>query len=294
MAINTGLIPPTINYEEPDPECDLDYTPNEAVKKEIRYILKNSFGFGGTNACLVLRGLKSDKGRQVGCLRTEAWYSFKNRDLLRRALIHRSFAFEKETGENYEVLEFLGDAVIGLIVSEELIKRFPDKSEGELSQIRAFLVSEPSLSKLARTVNLGDFLYLGKGEKRTGGKEKDSILCDVFESVFGALYLDAGFEEARRVFKEKFLDKLWDILEKAVTYKDFKSYLQEITQREFKLLPQYRMVKAEGPEHDKTFTVECKVNQLKTYGTGKSKKAAEQEAAKEMLKALGVINDREN
>jgi ribonuclease-3 len=235
--------------------------------------------------------IKEDK---LVALERKLGYSFKNRDLLRRALIHRSFAFEKETGENYEVLEFLGDAVIGLIVSEELIKRFPDKSEGELSQIRAFLVSEPSLSKLARTINLGDFLYLGKGEKRTGGKEKDSILCDVFESVFGALYLDAGFEKARKVFKEKFLNKLWEILEKAVTYKDFKSYLQEITQREYKLLPQYRVVKAEGPEHDKTFTVECTVNQLKTYGVGKSKKAAEQEAAKEMLKALGVIDGRED
>lgn len=218
-------------------------------------------------------------------------YSFKDKGLLRRALIHRSFAFEKETGENYEVLEFLGDAVIGLIVSEELIKRFPDKSEGELSQIRAFLVSEPSLSELAKTVDLGKFLYLGKGEKRSGGSKKSSLLCDVFEAVFGALYLDAGFEKAKQVFKEKFLKKLWEILNNAVTYKDFKSYLQEITQREFKEIPVYNVVSSEGPEHEKTFTVECRIKELKTTGTGRSKKAAEQEAAKEMLKALGVIGD---
>jgi ribonuclease-3 len=230
------------------------------------------------------------EGDKLVALERLLGYSFKDKELLKRALIHRSFAFEKDTGENYEVLEFLGDAVIGLIVSEELIKRFPEKSEGELSQIRAFLVSEPSLSKLARTINLGQFLYLGKGEKRTGGREKDSILCDVFESVFGALYLDAGFEKAKEIFKNKFLKKLWEILENAVTYKDFKSYLQEITQREYKVLPKYRVVKAEGPEHDKTFTVECQVNDITTYGKGKSKKAAEQDAAREMLKALGVID----
>ncbi|RUM90559.1 MAG: ribonuclease III [Thermovibrio sp.] len=219
-------------------------------------------------------------------------YSFKDRNLLRRALIHRSFSFEKEVGENYEVLEFLGDAVIGLIVSEELIKRFPDKTEGELSQIRAFLVSEPSLAELARTIDLGEFLYLGKGERRSGGKTKSSILCDVFEAVFGALYLDASFEKAKEVFKEKFLDKLWQILDSAVTYKDFKSYLQEVTQRDFKVLPEYSLIRVEGPEHDKTFYVECRVRELKTEGTGKSKKSAEQSAAKEMLRALGVIGEK--
>ncbi len=218
-------------------------------------------------------------------------YSFKDKGLLKRALIHRSFAFEKETGENYEVLEFLGDAVIGLIVSEELIKRFPDKSEGELSQIRAFLVSEPSLSELAKTIDLGKFIYLGKGEKRSGGREKSSLLCDVFEAVFGAIYLDAGFEKAKEIFREKFLEKLWEILKNAVTYKDFKSYLQEVTQREFKELPSYNLISAEGPEHARTFQVECRVKDLKTVGVGRSKKAAEQEAAKEMLKVLGVIGE---
>ncbi len=217
-------------------------------------------------------------------------YCFKDRSLLLRALTHRSFAFEKETGENYEVLEFLGDAVIGLIVSEELIKRFPDKSEGELSQIRAFLVSESVLSELAKIVDLGSYLMLGKGEFLSGGREKSSLLCDVFESVFGAIYLDGGFEEAKRVFREKFLKSMWKILDSAVTYKDFKSYLQEITQRDFKVIPRYVLVSSKGPEHDKVFTVECLVKELKTIGVGKSKKAAEQQAAKEMLKVLGVIN----
>jgi ribonuclease-3 len=218
-------------------------------------------------------------------------YSFKDKELLKRALIHRSFAFEKDLKDNYEVLEFLGDAVIGLIVSEELIKRFPDKREGELSQIRAFLVSEPSLSQLARAIGLGDFLYLGRGERRSGGKEKSSILCDVFESVFGALYLDAGFEKTKELFKEKFLPLMWKILESAVTYKDYKSYLQEVTQRDYRTPPKYPLVEAAGPEHDKTFTVECQVGEVKTLGKGKTKKAAEQEAALKMLRALGVIDD---
>ena len=218
-------------------------------------------------------------------------YSFKDKGLLKRALIHRSFAFEKETGENYEVLEFLGDAVIGLIVSEELIKKYPDKSEGELSQIRAYLVSETVLSELARDIDLGKYLLLGRGERKTGGREKSSILCDVFESVFGAIYLDSNFETAKEVFKKNFLNRMWNILDRAVTYKDFKSFLQEVTQKEYKVIPDYILIKSEGPEHDKTFFVECRVKEIKTVGVGKSKKGAEQEAAKEMLKALGVIDD---
>ncbi|ADY73212.1 Ribonuclease 3 [Desulfurobacterium thermolithotrophum DSM 11699] len=218
-------------------------------------------------------------------------YFFKDKKLLKKALTHKSFSFEKDSEENYEVLEFLGDAVIGLIVSEELIKRFPTKTEGELSQIRAFLVSEPSLSELAKTVDLGSYIYLGKGEHLSGGREKSSILCDVFESLFGAIYLDGGFENAKEVFKRNFLMKLWEILEEAVTYKDFKSFLQEVTQKEFKVIPSYSVIKAEGPEHEKIFTVECRVKDLKTVSTGKSKRSAEQQAAKEMLKVLGVIDE---
>jgi ribonuclease-3 len=215
-------------------------------------------------------------------------YFFKDKEFLRKALTHKSFSFEKDKEENYEVLEFLGDAVIGLIVSEELIKRFPAKSEGELSQIRAYLVSEPSLSELAKTVDLGSYIYLGKGEHLSGGRKKSSILCDVFESLFGAIHLDSDFETAREVFKKNFLGKMWEILEKAATYKDFKSLLQEVTQKEFKVVPTYTVIKSEGPEHEKVFTVECRVRDLKTVSTGRSKKKAEQQAAKEMLKVLGV------
>ena len=231
------------------------------------------------------------KRKELSILEERIGYFFNDRELLRKALTHKSFSFEKDKEENYEVLEFLGDAVIGLIVSEELIKRYPTKTEGELSQIRAYLVSEPVLSELAKTVDLGSYVFLGKGEYLSGGGKKSSILCDVFESLFGAIYLDGGFEKAGEIFKRNFLEKLWEILDKAVTYKDFKSFLQEITQREFKVIPSYTVIKEEGPEHEKIFTVECRVKELKTVSTGKSKKSAEQQAAREMLKVLGVIED---
>ncbi len=217
-------------------------------------------------------------------------YQFRNRELLVRALTHTSYAFEKkEEVENYEVLEFLGDSVIGLIVSEKLIEKFPKKTEGELSQIRAFLVSEPSLAKLARKVGLGSYILLGRGEIKSGGKDKESILCDVFESLFGAIYLDSDFETAKSVFENVFLNAMWQILENTKTYKDYKSYLQEVTQRDFKTIPEYQVIREEGPEHSKEFTVECRVNDIKTISKGKSKKEAEQAAAEKMLEKLGIL-----
>ncbi|MEO2069511.1 MAG: ribonuclease III domain-containing protein, partial [Desulfurobacteriaceae bacterium] len=122
--------------------------------------------------------------KDIDSLEEKIGYSFKDKELVVKALTHKSFAFEKDKEENYEVLEFLGDAVIGLIVSEELIKRYPNKTEGELSQIRAYLVSEPVLSELAKTIDLGSYVFLGKGEYLSGGRKKASILCDVFESLF--------------------------------------------------------------------------------------------------------------
>ena len=218
-------------------------------------------------------------------------YTFKSRKILLKALLHKSYSFEKGLSENYEVLEFLGDSVISLIVSEILINKFPQKGEGELSHIRAFLVSEPSLAKLARKIELGKFILLGKGEIKTGGKEKESILCDVFESIFGAIYLDSNFETAKRVFKETFLEEMWRIFSSRKVHKDFKSQLQEYTQRHFGLIPTYEIVEEKGPEHEKTFTVKCTVEGKAIIAKGKSKKEAEQEAAKQMLKALGVIDD---
>jgi len=235
-----------------------------------------------------MRASSSDEFEFSG-LEEKIGYTFKDKGLLKKALTHRSYAFEAGEPGSYEVLEFLGDAVVGLIVSEELVKRFPDSSEGELSRMKAYLVSEDSLSLLARTVNLGDFLLLGKGEHMSGGREKASILCDVFEALFGAMYLDGGFSEAKRVFRECFLEEAWKLLEGAVAYGDYKGYLQEVAQKRFGVLPTYRVVKCEGPGHDRRFTVECRVGDFRVLATGKSKKGAEQSAAEEMLKLLGVV-----
>ncbi len=218
-------------------------------------------------------------------------YTFHNKELLIRALSHKSYSFEKGLKENYEVLEFLGDSVISLIVSEILIKRFPEKSEGELSSIRAFLVSENSLAKLAREIELGKFILLGKGEKKTGGTEKESILCDVFEAIFGAIYLDSDFETAKKVFKKTFIKSMWEIFNSRKVHKDFKSQLQEFTQRKFKVRPKYEIEKEKGPEHEKEFIVKCTVMDKTVVASGKSKKDAQQKAAKKMLEVLGVIND---
>ncbi len=218
-------------------------------------------------------------------------YTFHNKELLRRALSHKSYSFEKGLKENYEVLEFLGDSVISLIVSEILIKRFPEKSEGELSSIRAFLVSENSLAKLAREIELGKFILLGKGEKKTGGTEKESILCDVFEAIFGAIYLDSDFETAKKVFRKTFIKSMWEIFNSRKVHKDFKSQLQEFTQRKLKVKPKYEIEKEKGPEHEKEFIVKCTVMDKTVVASGKSKKDAQQKAAKKMLEVLGVIND---
>jgi ribonuclease-3 len=212
-------------------------------------------------------------------------YTFKDKKLLETAFIHPSYAFEKRMGRNYQLLEFLGDAVVELIVSEHLIKRFPQESEGELSQMRSFLVSERVLSALAKSCGLHSFVLLGKGEELTGGREKESILCDVFEALFGAIYLDGGYEKAKEVFEKNFLNKMWEIFEN-ISYKDPKNQLQEISQRIFKQNPEYEVISEEGPHHKKKFTVICRVDRFSTLGTGNSKKEAERDSARKMLELL--------
>jgi len=230
-------------------------------------------------------------GRKLTELERRINYSFNRRELLERALLHRSYAFEKGMAENYEVLEFLGDSVIGLIVSEILVERFPQKSEGELSQIRAFLVSEASLSRLARSIELGKFILLGRGERKTGGEEKESILCDVLEALFGAIYLDSDFETARRVFREVLLEEMWRVFSSRKVHKDYKSQLQEYAQGKLKTRPAYEIVEERGPEHRKEFTVRCSLAGKTATGRGRSKKEAQQEAARKMLEILGVRLD---
>ncbi len=219
-------------------------------------------------------------------------YKFKDKSLLLTAITHSSYVSQEKDKKNikdYEVLEFLGDSVISLIVSEILIKEFPDAKEGQLSKIRSAVVSEAFLSILARKIKLNEFVLLSKGEIAQKGMERPSLLCDVFESVFGAIYMDCGYyiDPPRKVFNAHFYDFLVESIKKDNIPIDYKSILQVYTQKHLKTLPKYTVIDTSGPEHEKEFTVVCKVeNLVETKGKGKSKKEAETQAAKKAYQQL--------
>jgi ribonuclease III len=215
-------------------------------------------------------------------------YSFKDYELLLQAFRHPSYVYEKEDPSisDNQRLEFLGDAVINLAISHLLMECFHEMKEGDLSKHRAFLVSETALYRIARMLDLGDCLLLGRGEERTNGKEKPSILADAFEALIGAIYLDGGFPSASLVITRLFESMVEEIGNGELSV-DFKTELQELSQKVFQTIPDYRLVNDTGPDHDKTFFVEVSIRGgLLGKGMGKSKKEAEQNAAKEALACL--------
>lgn len=212
-------------------------------------------------------------------------YKFKNRYYLEQAMTHSSYANEKKLGKLgcNERLEFLGDAVLELISSDFLYGEFPKVPEGELTKKRASLVCEPSLAYCAREFGLPQFLMLGKGEDMTGGRNRDSIVSDATEALLGAIYLDGGFANAKE-FVLRFI--LNDIEHKQLFY-DSKTILQEIVQEDGSGAVEYPLIREEGPDHNKSFTVKAVVNgTVCGQGTGHTKKAAEQAAAYEALRRL--------
>ena len=216
-------------------------------------------------------------------LEKELGYSFSDASLLLRALTHVSYDREKSVGHN-EVLEFLGDAVLDLAISDVLIRSFPQKSEGDLSRMRAALVNSVVLAEKAALLNLGALLRLGKGEERSGGRDKPSILAGAFEALLGAIYRDGGYEAARRLVERYFAA---DVREKSLGQQDYKTRLQEISQMLFHAPPSYRLVSESGPDHDKCFVTEIAVGgNVLGEGNGKTKKQSEQEAAKQALEKL--------
>jgi ribonuclease-3 len=220
-------------------------------------------------------------------LQTSIAYRFHNTQLLTEALTHRSYLHQSnEEGEDNERLEFLGDSVIELTVSHLLLTRFPHIDEGGLSKARAVLVKEATLASLARSVGFGEALRLGRGEEETGGRGKDSILAGGIEALAAAVYLDGGYEEAFRVI-EKLYTPLLEGMKGELQDQDFKTRLQEFTQRRLNITPHYIVTDEEGPDHDKTFEVVISFGG-KTYGKGRgrSKKEAEQRAAEEALRSL--------
>ena len=205
-------------------------------------------------------------------------YTFQNKKLLRQALTHSSYANEKKLGKLgcNERLEFLGDAVLELISSDFLYKKFPQIPEGELTKKRASLVCEPSLAYCAREFGLPEFLLLGKGENMTGGRNRDSIVSDATEALLGAIYLDGGFSNAKKFVLNFILN---DIEHKQLFY-DSKTILQEMVQAKYKETLVYELLKEEGPDHNKKFVVDLLIGgKVEGQGSGRTKKAAEQEAA---------------
>ena len=210
-------------------------------------------------------------------LQNKIGYRFRDEELLKSALMHSSYVNEKHL-QKYkcnERVEFLGDAVLELISSEFLFLSNRKTPEGELTKMRASMVCEPSLAFCAREIGLGDYLLLGKGEEVTGGRKRDSITSDALEALIGAIYLDGGFANAKE-FIHKFV--LNDLENKKLFY-DSKTILQEIAQSQGQLVA-YNLIDEKGPDHNKTFTVKVLVgNNIEREGTGRTKKAAEQEAA---------------
>ena len=220
-------------------------------------------------------------------LETRLNYFFNEKDRLKTALRHSSFVNEQPDAglEDNERYEFLGDAVLNLIISHILMDRYPLLTEGDLSRTRSYLVNEIQLAALARKIGLGEFLELGKGEIQTNGQKKRSILADAFEALTAAVYMDGGFNRTFHMITDLF-DPLLDQIEMPEQYRDFKSRLQEKVQTELKETPVYSVIEEIGPDHDKTFKVELSVGSTQTHGTGKSKKSAEQAAARKALDLL--------
>jgi len=219
---------------------------------------------------------------QIAELEKSLGYQFKNEKLITEALTHRSY--KKDV--NNERLEFLGDAVMDLIVGEYLFHFFPKAEEGTLSKLRAALVNEDSFTRLAKRLNLGKFLYLSPAEENNNGREKPSILSSAFEAVMGAVYLESGFDTAKDVAL-KLLKAEFPVITPEELLKDYKTTLQEITQAHFGVVPEYRVINASGPDHKKEFEIGVYI-QDKEYARakGKSKKTAQQEGAKLTIEKL--------
>jgi ribonuclease-3 len=230
--------------------------------------------------------------RDLSALEQRLGYTFREPAVLDRALTHTSRANEDSTGSTIdnESLEFLGDAVLGFLMADLLFRDFPQFDEGQKSKIKASLVSTATLALLARRLGLGDFLALGRGEEKTGGRKKQALLADGYEAVIAAIYLDGGIEAARAFVEREFAEALEDVRSPEFWGRDYKSTLQELVQSRDLPLPDYSVASESGPDHRKFFNVEVRVRaELMGIARGPSKKAAEQEAAR---KAIDRLSER--
>ncbi|MCP4346349.1 MAG: ribonuclease III [Desulfobacterales bacterium] len=260
--------------------------------------MKNYWKLEIGNWKLEIRRYSSFKFRVSSCksefskLEKRLLYEFKDKSLLDEARRHSSYVNEQAvTGmRDNECFEFLGDAVLNLIVGHILMDRYPEFDEGDLSRMRASLVNEAQLASIARTIDIGTYMRLGKGEIQTDGQKKNSILADAFEAIIAAVYLDGGFKAAFR-FIECHFSAIIDAITRPDSNFDYKSQLQEVAQVSHKVSPVYEVLEEIGPDHDKTFIARIKVGQVvSAEGVGKSKKMAEQNAAEKALNILKIEN----
>lgn len=217
-------------------------------------------------------------------------YPFVQRELLRRALTHKSYSHEAKDLDvrHNETFEFLGDSVLGFVIGDMLFRHFPELDEGALSKMKAYLVSAPSLAAKARLYEMGEAMLLGVGEEKTGGRNKDSLLANLFEAVIAGIFLDGGVEPARQLIERAFRQDISDIDQQDLLFQDYKTALQELAQGRGLQLPEYQVVAEVGPDHDKTFIVEVKVGSLVARGEGSSKKEAQQQAARHAMREFGT------
>lgn len=229
--------------------------------------------------------------KNIQNLENEIGYVFNDKELLMQALTHSSYVNDRKMDKNLcnERLEFLGDAILEMTSSEFLYSEYPEKDEGELTKLRASLVSETPLAAVAGEIGLGEYLYLGHGEERTGGRTRYSVTSDAVEAVIGAIYLDGGIEPARAFVRKYILNEI----ENKKLFHDSKTVLQEIVQKYHKGTLTYRLVKEEGPDHDKNYGMNALIDEkIIGYGEGRTKKAAEQQAAYSAIKSLNKNAER--
>ncbi len=233
------------------------------------------------------RALPPERKKELQLFERHAGLRFRELGSLNQAFTHRSYANElSETAANNERLEFLGDSVLGMVVSEYLYELLPDQPEGELARIKSFVVSEASLSDIAKHLRVDNFILIGKGEEYSGGRSKKAILADALEAIIGAFYLDSGFLPSRKFVLTILIPEINKVLENRHA-KDYKTLLQELVQKRMKTYPKYKVAQKSGPDHDRTFTIEVHIGE-RSFGSGrgKNKKEAEQEAARIAFESL--------
>lgn len=228
------------------------------------------------------------KRNKMNSIKEKLGIEFKDEELLKTALTHRSFLNENRGMElkNNERLEFLGDAVLELIVSYRLFSTYPNRAEGELTGIRSALVKTESLAEQSRKLNIGDFLLMSKGEEDSGGRDKDYLLANAYEAILGAIYIDKGFEECKD-FVERTILKQLDLIVENQLFIDPKTKVQELIQAKYRVTPTYEIVEEKGPDHEKLFTVVLKIGEkFSCKGHGPSKQKAEEEAAAKAIEKI--------